>query len=195
MNEANKILLEQKHKQLQLNLTLQDWLPRWLPVFNAIRQINKPWSFTYFDCVHEEDLPFWQKALQQLPLANLNIPLSSIKTPANYPVHHKMESLFASRLSVRYMPALQYHVLYQYDVAKILAQAAASLHIPTDDEVYFFYTRFTPVIRLPFSAISLLQEQEIMMPENLCIMPPDYSWLIFRSLEHEWVWGKHANIK
>jgi hypothetical protein len=189
MNKANKILQEQKRKQMQLNLAIQDWLPGWLPVFKAILQLNGPWSFEYFDCVDETEIPFWQNALGKTPLASLNIPLSAIITPDSYLVHSKMEELYPSQLQIRYLPSLPHHMKYEYDVAQMLAQAAKTLAINEEDEVYIFYTRFTPVIRLPFSLISLLHEQEIMVPENLCIMPLDYSWLIFRSLEYEWTWG------
>lgn len=189
MIEANKILLAQKRKQLQLQLDIQHWLPKWLPIFNAVRQLNQPWSFEYVDCVEEADLPFWEKALAQEPLSALGIPGSAIKTPADHYVHRNMEELFPGILPVRYMPALRYHVNYENDTAMILSQAAATLHIPPEQEVYFFYTRFTPVIRLPFSSISLLNEEEIMIPENICIMAIDLRFLIFRSLEYEWTWG------
>jgi len=191
MNDAKKILLEQKRKQLQLNLGIQNWLPSWLPVFNAIRQLNKAWSFEYFDCIKEADLSFWEKTLQLKPLAVLDIPLRAIKTPGDYYVHQKMVELFPGHLPLRYMPALPHHISYETDGAAVFAKAAATLHISAETEVYFFYTRFTPVIRLPFSSIGLLREEEIMVPEDICVMPVDFSWLIFRSLEYEWTWGSN----
>jgi hypothetical protein len=100
-----------------------------------------------------------------------------------------MKALFPSSLLLRYMPALTTHVAWETDSALMLSQAAKTLTIPSEEEVYFFYTRFTPVLRLPFSSIGLLREEEIMNPEDLCIMALDGSWLIFRSLENEWTWG------
>lgn len=192
MDEAENILLQQKRVQLQLEMNIQERISGWLPVYNAIRQLNKPWSFEYVDCVTEGLIPFWEKALQKPLLANLGIPASAIKTPANYPVHNKMKALYPSRLSLRYMPALSHTVIYEADTGSVLSRAASSLHITGEEEVYFFYTRFTPVIRLPFSSIVLIRDQEIMTPEDICIMPADFSWLIFRSLEYEWVWGSNT---
>ncbi|MBC7507727.1 MAG: hypothetical protein H7320_03120 [Ferruginibacter sp.] len=191
MNEVNKILLEQKRKQLQLKLSIQNWLQGWVPIFNAIRQWNKLWSFEYFDCANETDLSFWEKSLEKSPLAALEIPLSAIKTPLEYYVHDKMRALFPSSLSLRYMPVLLHREAYETDSALMLTKIAETLNIFAEEEVFLFYTRFTPVLRLPFSAVCLLREEEIMNPENLCIMPLDYRWLIFRSLENEWVWGEH----
>ena len=57
----------------------------------------------------------------------------------------------------------------------MLTKAAETLGISAEEEVFLFYTRFTPVIRLPFSSIGALKEDEIMNPENLCIKPLNYS--------------------
>ncbi len=189
MNSIQKLILEQKRMELQFQLSLKDWLPSWLPVYTAIQKLNKPWSFEYFDCIKDTDLTFYIKALQKQNLNGVSIPESAIKTPDNFSVHNRMKELFPGILALRYMPSLTHHVPYETYTKTILAQAATTLNIPADEEVYFFYTRFTPVIRLPFSSIGLLQEEEIMIPENLCIMPIDCSWLIFRSLEYEWTWG------
>lgn len=195
MTEAQRIQLQQKKAQVQLMQKLQDWLPYWLPVFNAVCELKKRWSFEYFECVNASDLPFWETALQQVPAA-VDIPLSAIKTPAVYSIHNQMQELYPSSLSMRYMPALPFHEAFKRDTAYMLARAADNLAITGNDEVYLFYTRFSPVLRLPFSSIGLLKEEEIMTPEDLCIMPIDGSWLIFRSLENEWVWGhKNADVK
>lgn len=87
------------------------------------------------------------------------------------------------------MPASSYHEACERDTSLMVAKAVQILKIPAREEVYFFYTRFPPVLRLPFSSVGLLKEDEIMTPEDLCIMPIDSSWLIFRSLENEWTWG------
>lgn len=174
LNENNKKLLQQKKKQLQITLKLKDWLSNWLPVFNAVQQLNKPWSFEYFECVCEEEEWLWQKAMQQVPAAS-SVPLSAIKTPENNYVHDKMKAIFQSSLSLRYMPTLSHREAYETDTALMLTKAAETLGIPGEEEVFLFYTRFTPVIRLPFSSIGALKEDEIMNPENLCIKPLNYS--------------------
>ena len=160
-----------------------------MPIFNAVRELDITWSFEYFDCVTKEDIPYWEVAIKQL-LADSQIPITGSKTPDVYYVHTKLEELYTSQLSLRYNPTLDNHVAYERDTALMLERAATTLNISKNEEVYFFYARFTPVLRLPFETIALLKEQDIMMPEDLCIMPIDYNWLIFRSLENEWTWAK-----
>ena len=71
----------------------------------------------------------------------------------------------------------------------MLAKASETLLVKHEEKVFLFYTRFTPVLRVPFSTVALLKEEDIMNPEDLCIMALDGRWLIFRSLENEWTWG------
>lgn len=190
MNESNKSLLAQKKRQLQLHIVVTSWLPQWLSVFEAIKALNKPWRFEYFDCAKAEDRVHWEKNLLKPPLAGLGISLADIKTPDNYYVHRRMEDHFPSKLQMRYMPTLAHHVPYENSAAAILEKAATVLQIHAEEEVYLFFTRFTPVFCLPFSSISLLKLDDVISREDLCIMHPDFRWLIFRSLEDEWTWGK-----
>ncbi|MBC7381927.1 MAG: hypothetical protein H7296_02910 [Bacteroidia bacterium] len=187
MTEEHKIQLQQK-KQVQLKQKILSWFPYWLPIFNAVIELKKSCSFEYFECVKPTDYLFLDAAVKQMKLGK-NIPSESIKISEHYYVHDKMKEHYPSNLAMRYLPTLSHPEVYETDTALMLAKAAETLFIKHEEEVFLFYTKFTPVLRVPFSSIALVKEEEIMHPEDLCIMAIDGSWLIFRSLENEWTWG------
>ena len=188
MLEEQKTALKQKKESLQYSLKLQSWHSEWAPVFYAIIAIKKPWSFEYFDCVTAAEFSFKETVIRQLTIGE-NTLTEAIKISDCYYVHDKIMKLYPSSLAMRYLPTLSHHEAYETNTALMLAKAAETLLIKHDEEVFLFYTRFTPVLRVQFSSISLLKEEEIINPEDLCIMALDANWLIFRSLENEWTWG------
>jgi hypothetical protein len=189
MNEVQRMLLEQKRKLLQIQLILQDWLKGWLPIFWTIRKSADKRQFEYFECSTKEDKKLWLQVLEQPILKGLPIPSSAIKITTGYPVQSEMQRLYPSALTLPYMPSLPFGNPLERDFKKVLPLAASTLNIVDKEEVYFFLTKYPPVIRLPFNTIYKLEEATVMAPENLCIMSNTYDWLIFRSLEHEWFWG------
>lgn len=190
MTEEQTTLLIRSKKRQHLKLYLKEWLPDWLPVYTAIQASKVSWSFEYFECAETvEEKGMLLDFLKEEPLISLDIPDIAIKLGKRY-VHTEMAELFPSKLALRYMPAGTGGIAWEQNAAIALPHAAASLGININTEILFFYQSFPPVMRIPLNAITELQEHEIMLPQNLCIMAPDYSWLIFRSMEYEWVWGK-----
>ena len=112
MLETDKILLQQKKKQIQIIQHLKEWVPYWRPIFDRIAQMKKSWSFEYFECVSKEDYWLWAKLLQHVPETS-SVPLSAIKTSNNYHVHNKMKEHYQSNLAMRYLPTLSHHEAYE----------------------------------------------------------------------------------
>ncbi len=193
MNAADKTLLDHKKRQLQINIAVTNWLPWWLPVLEALKELKLPWRFEYFECAKATELIYWEMNLQKAPLAGLGISLADIRTPDDYAVQSKLYDHYPSVRLLRYLPALTHQMKYRDQVSVILDLATKTLDIKPEEEVYLFFNQYSPVLILPFSSIRSLPLDDMMEMQDMSIMALDYSWLIFRSLEYEWTWGKHTN--
>ena len=132
---------------------MQEWIPKWLPAYEAIRASKLPWSFEYFECVEEdEDKNMLIGFLSEEWLLNLSIPTAGVKTGKRN-VHSNMETLYPSSLLLRYMPTGKGGIAWEKDAAIALPQAADSLSLEMNTEVFFFYSNLPPVLRLPLQII------------------------------------------
>ena len=177
-----KLLVEEEIKQLQL---------AYLPFLD---KLSKPLRFEYFQCINEENKHLWLNAIDNPPLSAFSIPNNAIKV-CDQSLHQKMMDMFPGYLPLRYMPCLPYHIHQQQNIANVLPGAIKSLGINENEEVYLFFTRYQPVLRLSLSDILKINEEDLPWSEDLCLMSKDMKWLIFRSLEDEWRWGATAMNK
>ena len=103
----------------------------------------------------------------------------------------KCLSLFPSVCSEAYRPFLPYS-LKSSRPDNLLAAVSTTLQVSVAREVYFFQPGAGKPEMLP------LRHLDVKMPEyNLCIMPPDGSWLLYHAENKCWQWGKqhqHAHL-
>lgn len=57
--------------------------------------------------------------------------------------------------------------------------------------IFLFYVRMSPVIKINLYDLLILNLQDILPEEeDVALMATDASWLIFKSMEGEWVFGR-----
>ncbi len=61
----------------------------------------------------------------------------------------------------------------------------------SNQPIYLFFVRMSPVIKMDLFDLALIASNDILPDhEDMAIMAIDGSWLIFKSLEQEWVFGQ-----
>jgi len=108
------------------------------------------------------------------------------------PAHQKMEKIFPSRQKLRYLPG-KGPLKSESEPAKMIENALEELSISLDEECMICYSIYTPVITMPVREVLKCCATLFEPPENVAVLAKNYSWLIFRSLEEEWIWLKSAD--
>ena len=183
---AKKHSLRAQQEVIAQSSLLADW---WFPTLELVQNAGVAWRLEYFAAPAVEQLDHWTTQLKQMPWSKYlpeKFPL--IEQPLY--VHEGVMAAFRGTHPLRYQPNLASRATTaNADDQKILTEAAQQLGI-TDDYVYLFFIRLSPVIQLPFTDLAALTVKGLFeVPEDICIAPSDFSWLIFRSLEGEWQYG------
>lgn len=193
MNDRQLENLSAKRSTLQNQLKIKEqvsvYLAPWLPSYQYILEHNLSCQIEYLNCVSSSVYDFWKDALHQEPLAAFNFSPDHIRKDMYLYIHEKLAEKFPGIYPLRYMPDLPYKINYhESNPEVILPKAMRSLGI-SNQPVYFFYNRFSPVLRMMSNDVVELSALLMEIPEDTCILATDFSWLIFRSLENEWRWG------
>lgn len=109
----------------------------------------------------------------------------------SYSVADKCLSLFPSVTSETYKPFLPYS-LQSSRPDNLLEAVSATLQVSASKEVCFFQPGVSKPEMFPLQYLDAK-----MLEYNLCIMPPDGSWLLYRGENKCWQWGKkheHAHL-
>lgn len=196
MEKRQRQLLKEKLRTLQFELQAKEIVERsigdvWPLLFQHLLEQGVAFNLVYLARVEAAIHPYVVQAVSTSPLAVFPFPVTAV-APGKPFIHDELYERFPPAYPLRYMPDLEGQAVTGRETsAQILRQAGDWLGI-TDQPVYFLYNRFYPVITMRFE--DLLRHAEMLMdgtdlPEDCCIMPTDFSWLIFRSLEEEWRWG------
>ena len=192
MREDQRVNLENKKKVLHQKLLVEKEIYQLQQFYIPfLEKLPRPFNFEYFQCVAEENKSLWLSAIENPPLSDLSIPADAIKV-CDQSIHEKMMDAFPGYLPLRYMPCLPFHIHLQENIDEVLPGAIKSLGVKEKEEVYLFFTRHQPVLRISITDILRLNEDDFPWSEDLCILSKDLQWLIFRSLEDEWRWGTKA---
>ncbi|HEY1019360.1 MAG TPA: hypothetical protein VGE25_10195 [Sediminibacterium sp.] len=194
MQEADRERLAEKKKQVQAqqevvtqSQLLASW---WLPVLDLVLQQQCPWQLEYFTCATGYAFDHWQKQLRSDPWLRAGTDRLIVKQHHSLYVHDGITEHFAGHHPLRYEPKLDFTPgVTEAPDTEILTAAFQQLAL-SDEQVYFFCMRLSPVLLLRFSDLVQLAGKGLLdLPEDICIAATDYSWLIFRSLEGEWQYG------
>jgi hypothetical protein len=198
MNNQDKNLREFKKQQLKNKLTINaqssflvTW---WLDIAYLINRTGCKWELEYLDVVTEDQYHYWIEKLVQEPWSKFSFPNSVIVQGENYGVHEMFYSRYPSTLPLRYLPSSEIVQTETSDTTTILKTMINENGLNNQD-VYLFYIRMSPVIKMELYDIFALSTQEILPDhEDVAIMALDGSWLIYKSIEQEWLFEK-SNIK
>jgi hypothetical protein len=183
---AKKHSLQAQQEVIAQSRLLADW---WFPTLELVQNAGVEWRLEYFAAHGVEQSAHWTTLLKQMPWSKFPPEKFPLIEPPLY-VHEGVMAAFPGTHPLRYQPNLASRAgTANADDQEMLNDAAQQLGI-TDEYVYFFFMRLSPVIQLRFTDLVALAVKGLFeVPEDICIAPSDLSWLIFRSLEGEWQYG------
>lgn len=195
MDEAQRTKALEKRQQLQTKIKVRDnikmHLEYWLHIYDIIlaQQINH--SLYQLVRVNEADYSFWCDELKTVPLKDYNFPETTILKEDSPNISRLIGEAYPNTYPLRYMPALDELYDYSYeDNVSNLKNAVQQLEIDPDQEVYFWYVHYTPILKIKLKTLVEHAFDLLDFPfHEVIITPLDLSWMIFRSLEDEWRCG------
>lgn len=162
----------------------------WFDIAISIKESGFEWSLEYLEVVKQQQYEFWMEKLKQDPWANFSFHESVIQQGNSYWIHDMLYSKYPSILPLRYLPALENFGASSFRNFEIFQEIITELKL-SNQAVYLFYVRMSPVIKINlYDLVNMKTESFLPDLEDVAIMALDGSWLIFKSLEGEWVFGR-----
>lgn len=185
-SEFKKQQLKDKMAVDKQSLFLTTW---WFEIANSIKNAGFDWSLAYLEVVNQNQCDFWIEQLKQEPWVGFSFPDDVIHNEDRYWVHEMLYSNYPSILPLRYLPNLEKWPTNISDNGATLKEIIAKLNL-SSQPIYLFFVRMSPVIKMDLFDLASIASNDIMPDhEDTTIMAIDGSWVIFKSLEQEWVFG------
>ncbi len=194
MNEQEKHMLLMKKQRLLNKIAVDEQssflVTWWLDIANLINRTGYKWELEYLDVVTENQWQYWIDKLAQEPWSNFSFSNTIILKGELYWVHEMLYLKYPSTLQLRYLPASSTTIKEEYDLKKIIKAIIDENNLKSQ-VIFLFYVRMSPVIKINLTDLLQLNLEEILPEhEDVAVMAIDGSWLIFKSLEGEWVFGR-----
>jgi hypothetical protein len=194
MNEQEKHMLLMKKQRLLNKIAVDEQssflVTWWLDIANLINRTGYKWELEYLDVVTENQWQYWIDKLAQEPWSNFSFSNTIILKGELYWIHEMLYLKYPSTLQLRYLPASSTTIKEEYDLKKIIKAIIDENNLKSQ-VIFLFYVRMSPVIKINLTDLLQLNLEEILPEhEDVAVMAIDGSWLIFKSLEGEWVFGR-----
>lgn len=194
MNEEQKFSSEQKKQALRNKLTVEQQstflITWWLEIANSIKNAGAKWSLAYLEVVNQDQHDYWVEKLTQDPWTSFSFPADVICNGDSYWVHEMLYSRYPSSLPLRYLPSIEIFKSKEVDTSRILKTIIDQNGL-SNQVIFLLYVRMSPVIKMDLYDILTLDAAAILPElEDAAIIALDGSWLIFKSLEQEWLFGR-----
>ncbi|PKD44085.1 hypothetical protein [Rhodohalobacter barkolensis] len=198
MKSSRRRELEKRREKKQKLQKISDYCKQhvipWLEIYRELKRNKASFKLEYLASSLDQPLDFLEETLITL-LNNEEADLiSGIISTSELPVHHSMEKYFPSRQQLRYVPG-NTSVTFGSDSIKMVQKAVKELRISKEELCFVCYPIFTPVIFMSVGEMvkqcSVLFEPQ----ESVAILSKDYTWIIFKSLEDEWIWIRRNSMK
>jgi hypothetical protein len=194
MDKDRRKLLEDRKERLQQLLTLKNYseqhIEPWLFIYKELIEKKVQPEVHYLASAFDLDPEILRQAVDELLQDDHKFLLNKIITAETLPVHEKLEEYYPSSNPIRYMPESDKTVSDE-DSDAMIRMAIAELSIP-EQTCFVLYPVYSPVMELPLSDIITNCDIIIEPMTDVCIIAKDYSWIIFHSLEEEWVWRRQS---
>ena len=188
--------LDDRRQQIQLKLkvdekaklllfALEDHLVR-------LQQLAIPYQPVYLVRAADGEKPYWQQVLSGEPWPTLGLHEGHLLEGDTYPVQAQTVARFGSTHPLRYVPGLPVKAAYEEDTALMVRKAVEELGMTHAEPLYFFLPRFPLVLQMNVeTAVQWATDLfDTPLQEDIVLVAPDYRWMIFRSLENEWRYGR-----
>jgi len=196
MDESRRNILKKKRERNQKKREITTYcshhLIPWLEIYRSLKSEKADFRFEYLAATLDQPADIFEETLiSLLPDSEQGLVSGLIQSPV-LPAHQKMEKIFPSRQKLRYLPG-KGPLKSESEPAKMIENALEELSISLDEECMICYSIYTPVITMPVREVLKCCATLFEPPENVAVLAKNYSWLIFRSLEEEWIWLKSAD--
>lgn len=190
MDDAARMRLEKKKKNMQAQLQvtkqsehLANW---WLPFVTDLQDAGIPWQIAYLAAAPGETYLPWCRELQRPPWSGMKFSDDVILDRESSPVHDQLFNTFPTTNPLRYLPPIPVLGSQEGLANSFSSLLPKAIHMYRQP-VYFVFARMSPVIRINVSHfLEMAAKQLLPEGEDICIIPANFEWLLFRSLEDEW---------
>lgn len=197
MEESRRDILKKKRERNQKKDKISEYCKQhvipWLEIYHSLKSKGADFRLEYLVADLDQPIDLVEETLMSLLPDSEHGLITGLIESRVLPVHQKMEEVFPSRQKIRYLPG-KTPLKSDPDADKMIKNALDELNISPEDECMICYSIYTPVItttvREMLKCWSILFEP----PENVAILHMNYNWIIFRSLEEEWVWLDRADV-
>lgn len=191
MDENLKNKLEEKKKQIQLRIKVDEFidarLKPWLEIYEIILANNIAHKLVQLDNVSQEEISFWGEKMNSQPFSKFNFDLLTLNTDDEKNIVSQLYDIYPSTYPLRYMPSDIVPSLASDQPNEIIIDFAKQLKVNLDEEVYLMYLYYCPVLKMKLSDIIKHAQLLYDFPtDDILITSPNFSWIIFRSMEEEW---------
>lgn len=194
MDADRRRSLNEKKERLQQLLTFKKYseqhIKPWLLIYRELLERNIKPEVHYLASSFDLDPDLLRQAVDELLEEDQKSLLDKIITTEVLPVHDKMDEYYPSSNPIRYMPESE-KIVSDENSEAMIRQAMDELSIP-EQTCFVLYPVYSAVMELPLSDIITNCDIIIEPMTDVCIIAKDYSWIIFHSLEEEWVWRKQS---
>lgn len=197
MDTDKKRMLIEKRERLQQLLTLKKYskqhIEPWLSIYSQLIENKVKPEVHYLASSFDLNADILRQAIDALLQPDQKTLLNKILIEENLIIHEKMEEHYPSSNPLRYMPESD-KVMSDKNAENMIRQAIRELAIP-EQTCFVLYPVYSPVMELALSDILAYCDIIIEPMTDVSIIAKDYSWIIFHSLEEEWIWKKQQTAK
>ncbi|WP_069130319.1 hypothetical protein [Rhodohalobacter halophilus] len=194
-SRKNKLLAKRERNKKLREITeyCQDHVIPWLDVYLPLKRDGAVLEVESLAVTFGNERKLFEEALMALLPDDEQSLLSDVTEAATLPIHQKMEDYFPSRQSLRYFPEGGSLKSITSDLSNILDAAVTRLDISEADKCLVCYPIYTPVLSMSFQEIRNHADILLNPSECIALIHEEFDWMIFRSLEDEWVWARNSN--
>lgn len=180
-----RLLVESKIKALENH---------WLNWFKQVNDNIKSCELICLDWVQETELPFWDRLLNQEPWTEFSALTKFLKVASEPEILELLLKNHPGVLPLRYLPDAP--VLKTNEESVVIFAQMVRHNQLAPQKVYVFFVRMSPVVQMDLYDLMNTEHSDEIFPEeeDMVIMSLDGNWIIFKSLEQEWVYRNSSEI-
>ncbi len=180
-----RLLVESKIKALENH---------WLNWFKQVNDNIKSCELICLDWVQETELPFWDRLLNHEPWTEFSALTKFLKVASEPEILELLLKNHPGVLPLRYLPDAP--VLKTNEESVVIFAQMVRHNQLAPQKVYVFFVRMSPVVQMDLYDLMNTEHSDEIFPEeeDMVIMSLDGNWIIFKSLEQEWVYRNSSEI-
>lgn len=180
--------LEEKKACLQELLKIRSYcnthLKPWLRLYDELVDSGIQPNIKYLASTFDHDPKLFLQAIEEQVGDSRKQLLEKVIQEESLPVHRQLEEKYPTINPIRYLP--DGNSFISEDILPVLKNCLDDLQV-TDKSCMILYPIYSPVLEIKITDLLSVYDQIFEPMTDVCLIALDYSWIIFRSLEDEWV--------